>query len=82
MGPPAWNVIRNNTFEDCENNCFGFKINNKLETMFLCSIHLSYYSPRLDPNKNYIGFMFGAINKRDRWFYNNGNDQNPHKKFM
>ena len=78
----AWNEIRYDKFEECTDNCVGFKINDDLKPMFLCSLHFSRYSPTLDPNKNYIGFTFSAVKKGNRWYYNDGTDYNPNKKFM
>lgn len=77
-----WNVLVNDSFDECRNKCYGFKLNDNLEKMFLCSLHLSYYSPRLNPDKNYIGFIFAGVKSADTWYYNNGNvNDNPNKKF-
>ena len=79
----SWSKLQDGTFHECnENDCVGFKLNDKLDTMFLCSMHLSYYSPQLDPNTNYIGLTIAAIKKDGKWFYNNGKADNPNYKFM
>lgn len=77
-----WNFIVEDTFDDCQSGCYGFKINDNLDELFLCSLHLSYYSPQLNPDVNYIGFVFAGIKSGDSWYYNNGNENsNPNKKY-
>ena len=78
-----WSKLENGTFHKCnKDDCVGFKLNENLETMFLCSMHLSYYSPRLNPNTNYVGLTIAAVKKDGKWYYNNGEAYNPNKKFM
>ena len=78
-----WSKLVNGTFHECnKDDCVGFKLNDKLETMFLCSMHVSYYSPLIEPNTNYIGLTIAAVKKDGNWYYNNGKADNPNKKFM
>ena len=76
------NHLENGTFDECSiEKCPGFKINDQLDTMFLCSMKMDYYSSYLDPNKNYIGFTFAAVKKDGVWYYNNGNSNNHREKY-
>ena len=33
-------------------------------------MYLPKFTKKIRRNKNYVGFIFGAIRKNDEWFYN------------
>ena len=51
------------------NDCAQFDYNN--DVLKLCTMYQPKYNPHsLDANTNYIGFIFGAVQKGDEHFYN------------
>lgn len=66
----AWNQIKDGRFSTCPADCVGFNLDNGGEVLRLCSLTMNLFTPRFDREKNYIGFIFGAVRKNGIWYYN------------
>ena len=69
-GTFAWNQIKDGRFGSCPADCVGFDLENGEEALRLCSLTMNRYTPRFDREKNYIGFVFGAVRRNGVWYYN------------
>lgn len=62
--------ISNGEYTSCLNDCVGFDWTQSRESINLCSMYLAKYTTEFDKEKDYVGFVFGAIQKHNTWYFN------------
>ena len=60
----------NGEYTSCFNDCVGFDWTKSRESINLCSIYLAKYTTEFDKEKDYVGFVFGAVQKFNMWYFN------------
>ena len=60
----------NGEYTSCLNDCVGFDWTQTQESINLCSMFLAKYTAEFDKEKDYVGFVFGAIQKHNTWYFN------------
>ena len=58
-------------FITCSDTCVGIGWKHSSQPLNLCSLYVDNYSPEFEPEKNYVGYVFGAIKPSDTsWLFN------------